>query len=636
MQYWYSAQLRQYRLQFIRAFSGFSVKTGRGGPNNTEELLKVPCRYGDPSRVAASIVRGNSENKVLTVPFITCYISSLVMNASRRQDPYFSRSVQVNERLYDEQLNRYTNEIGNRYRVDMYMPVPYDVTMQVDIWTNNEDIKEQLLEQIMVLYNPTIDIQTSNNPIDWTVLTYIEMMENINWSSRTIPVGTDNPIDVATIQFKFPIWINPPAKVKKQVLIEEIITNIVQGYKYPNAMEWSEYEFLARDITTPDDAIIRITNVDPTTYALSLCGSNGSPIDLLSQPTVTFAAEYPKLFVGMVFLWNTIQITISHDTLAGAISDIRSFLVGTQLNCVIYNNTSMQFINTDGGDNVFVDIVPGSLSALGLEGTTYPGGNLAWWRLLQLYGTLKPYSQYGVNASQIRLKTIDDLTQTNTDLVGWIEINPTNQNILYWFADPESFPSQTLPAINAIVDPTVSGPNINLPAASIGQRYLLTDNIPIISQAWGNISIPDSTPVAIQPAIWQAEQTVIQLNSPNVHIKSGQLVTSGNVGIPDGTVVLNVENTKIQIINELTPLSSNLTVTNSNFAPVNFYSRATANDIITYDGNNWVVTFDSIAEINTTQYTLNLTSNRLYVWKNDFWSPVVDSKYTPGYWTISL
>jgi hypothetical protein len=586
--------------------------------------------------VAATIVRGNTENKVLTVPFITCYINSLVMSASRRQDPYFQRSVQVNERQYDEQTQRYTNDIGNRYRVDMYMPVPYDVTMQVDIWTNNEDIKEQLLEQIMVLYNPTINIQTSNNPIDWTVLSYIEMMENVNWSSRTIPVGTDNPIDVATIQFKFPIWINPPAKVKKQVLIEEIITNIVKGYKEPNAVEWSEYEFLARDIVTPDNAEIRVTNVNPTTYALSLCQENGSQVDPESSPTVTFATAYPRLFSGMVFLWNGIQITITTTSVTEAISQIRSFLGGTQLNCVIYNNTTMQFINTAAGDNIFADVVPGSLAALGLEATTYPGGNLAWWRLLQYYGTIKPYSQYGVNASQIRLKTVDDLTQTSSDLVGWIEIDPTDQNILYWIAESDSFPATTLPPINAIVDPTVSGPGINLPLAVNGQRYLLTENLPITSQAWGNISIPQSSPVAVQSAIWQAGQTKIQLNAANTAIQSGQLIVSSNVGIPQGTVVLSVDNTNIEIVNETTPLSSNITVTNSNYAPVYFYSQATANDIITYNGTTWIVTFDSQAERNTTQYVLNQTSNRLYAWSNGYWAPVVDSKYTRGYWTIAL
>jgi len=635
MQYWYSAQLRQYRLQFIRAFSGFSVKTGRGGPNNTEELIKVPCRYGDPSRVAATIVRGNSENKTLSVPFITCYINSLVMSSSRRQDPFFSQSVQVDERYYDQQQQKYTNEIGNRYRVDRYMPVPYDVTMQVDIWTNNEDIKEQLLEQIMVLYNPSINIQTSNNPIDWTVLTYIEMMENITWSSRTIPIGTENPIDIATIQFKFPIWINPPAKVKKQVLIQEVITNIVQGSISPGAMEWNDYEFLARTVVTPGQAIIRVSNVNSTTYALSLCASNGSPIDQEKLPTVTFATNYPRLFVGMVFIWNTIQITISTTNVVSAIAEIRSYLTDTKLNCVLYNNTTMQFINTAGGDNIFADVVSGSLAALGLESATYQGGNLAWWRLLQFYGTPKPYSQYGTNASQIRLKTVDDLAQTNSDLVGWIEIDPTDQNILYWIAEPESFPSSTLPPINAIIDPTVSGPGINLPDATPGQRYLLTENLPIASQSWGNISISQSNPVAVAAGKWTAGTTEIQLSSPNISISAGQLIVSANVGIPDGSTVLSVNSTTITVINQVDPLNSNITITNDNYAPINFYARGTSNDIITYDSNAWVVDFNSTID-SATQLILNLNSNRLYQWKYGFWAPVVAAEYFPGYWTIAL
>jgi hypothetical protein len=636
MQYWFSAQIRQYRLQFIRAFSGFSVKTGRGGPNNTEELLKVPCRYGDPSRVAATIVRGNSENKVLTVPFITCYISAFAMAPARRQDPYFIGSVQVNERMYDEEAKRYTNQIGNRYNVDRAMPVPYDLTMQVDIWTNNEDIKEQLLEQIMVLYNPTINIQTSTNPVDWTVLSYIEMQESINWSSRTIPIGTDNPIDVATLNFKLPIWINPPAKVQRQYIIEEIVTNIVQGSKAPGAMEWTEYEFFARTVTTPGNSVIAVSPYNSTTYVFNLCQQDGSTVDPEMAPTVTFAADSPALFVGMIFMWNDIQITISHTNLSDAVNDVRSFLIGTALNCVIYNLTSMQFINTSGGNNVFADVAPGSLSALGLQATTYPGGNLAWWRFLTLYGTIRPYSQYGSNASQIRLKTVDDLTQTNSDIVGWIELDSVNQNILYWIPDPQSLPTVTLTATNAIVDPTVSGPGVNLPTAIAGQRYLITENMPADSQSWGSVVINSTESFITQQATWIEGETTLLLDEYNSAIRPGQLVTSGNVGIPSGSVVLDINNTTIQIVNESTPLSSNITVTNTNFATVNFYTRATNNDIIAYDGLSWFIAWDSLANENTTQYILNSLSNRIYKWYNGYWSPVISNKYQPGFWTISL
>jgi hypothetical protein len=636
MQYWFSAQLRQYRLQFIRAFSGFSVKTGRGGPNNTEELLKVPCRYGDPSRVAATIVKGNSENKALTVPFITCFINSIALSSARRQDPYVISSVQVNERQYDDQANAYTNQIGNRYTVQRYMPVPYDLTMQVDIWSNNEDIKEQILEQIFVLYNPTINLQTSNNPIDWTVLTYIELQENINWSSRTIPIGTDNPIDVATLQFKVPIWINPPAKVQRQYIIETIITNIVEGSKDPNAMEWNDYEFLARTVTTPGNAVIKVSPYTPTTYIFRLCQQDGSTVDPENLPTVSFGKAYVNLFKGMSFIWNNTTVTIQNTDINLALQDIRQCLVNTNLNCTIFNLSSFQFINTSSGSNTFADLVPGSLAALGLQATTYPGGNLAWWRYLTLYGTVRSYSDYGSNGSQIRLKTVDDLSQTNSDIVGWINLDPIDQNILYWTPDQESFPNVTLAPVNAIVDPQVSGPGINLPAAAAGQRYLLTTGVPYTSSAWGTVSIAGNQLVTTELGTWMQDTNFINLNNSNSLITTGQFVTSSVPGIPDGSLVQLIQGKIITILNSNDPMSSNITVTNSQLAPVNFYQKNLANDIITYDGSEWSVAFDSSNNEDRTEYVLNSNTNRLYKWSNGYWSPVVLNEYQPGYWTIAL
>jgi hypothetical protein len=39
--------------------------------------------------------------------------------------------------------------------------------MQVDIWSTNEEMKLQILEQILVLFNPAIDFQKNENPFDW-------------------------------------------------------------------------------------------------------------------------------------------------------------------------------------------------------------------------------------------------------------------------------------------------------------------------------------------------------------------------------------------------------------------------------------------------------------------------------------
>jgi hypothetical protein len=487
MQFWYNEQLRQYRLQFIRAFSNFYVQTGNSGSTGSPQLIRVPCMWGDQSRLAATIVQGNSENKIPTVPFISCYMNGISLAADRRQDPQLITKVQVNERLYDTELGQYTDKIGNRYTVERHMPVPYNVTMQVDIWTNNLNIKEQLTEQLLVLFNPMIDIQTSVNPLDWTVLTVIELQDSIAWTSRSIPIGTDNPIDVMSMQFKIPIWLNPPAKLKRQAIIQEIVTNIVEGSKSEGAMEWDSYNIFSQKITTIGQYSIQLEQIGAGEYKIYLCNEDGSKTDTNGNSTVTNSKNNPLLMGGMNFIWNGISCTIKHVDINQAVLDIRESLTGTQLNCVVVNENTIQFINMSGGNNVFVDGLTGTLSNLGLQAGTYPGGNLAWWRLLEMYGIVKTYDIYGQNSSQLRLKTVQDLDSTSTDIVGWFKFDTFDQNSLIWFQNNSTIPNTNIQPISAIVNPTTSGPGLNLPSPQLGQRYLLTESPANNSLVWGNV-----------------------------------------------------------------------------------------------------------------------------------------------------
>jgi hypothetical protein len=97
--------------------------------------------------------------------------------------------------------------------------------MNCDVWTSNTDQKLQLLEQILVLFNPTLNINTSSNPLDWSSLSYVEMTNTL-WSSRSIGSTIDDIIDVSTLTFQMPVLINPPAKVKQQKLIHTLINEL--------------------------------------------------------------------------------------------------------------------------------------------------------------------------------------------------------------------------------------------------------------------------------------------------------------------------------------------------------------------------------------------------------------------------
>ena len=222
--YFYDKQLRRYIQQFIRIFAGFQVAMHTDSAGNVV-YQTAPVRYGDVSRMAAHIVRENSENMIQTTPFISCHVTGLETSPDRRTFPQYEETVPVIEKKFDETTGGYLNEQGNTYSIKRHQPVPYNLTMQVDVWTSNTEQKLQLLEQILVLFNPTLNIHTSNNPLDWSTLSYVELIAN-TWSMRAIPSGVDDIIDISTMTFSMPVLINPPAKVTRQSIIHTIIDNI--------------------------------------------------------------------------------------------------------------------------------------------------------------------------------------------------------------------------------------------------------------------------------------------------------------------------------------------------------------------------------------------------------------------------
>ena len=221
MDYFYDGQIRRYVTQFMRVFIGFKYQAGDG------EQREVPVNYGDLTRQVAAIVKDNSENKMSSVPKISCYLSGLEMDTTRLGDPTFISKVNIRERSWAtvDGAIEYGNSQGGGYTVERLMPTPFKLTMKADIWTSNTDQKLQLMEQILVLFNPSLEIQTTDNYIDWTSLSVLDL-KTINFSSRTIPQGAESEIDICTLEFEMPVYLTPPAKVKKLGIVKNIIANV--------------------------------------------------------------------------------------------------------------------------------------------------------------------------------------------------------------------------------------------------------------------------------------------------------------------------------------------------------------------------------------------------------------------------
>jgi len=236
VQFAYDGQIRRFVMQFIRMVSNFQVEFGQDATGD-RTLQTVPVYYGDMSRQAAMILRGNSENTLNAVPAMACYISGLAYDQTRLQNPYHEGVVRIRERVYNDVEQEYERSQDGIYTVERMMPAPYKLTMKLDIWTSNTEQKHQLIEQMMPLFNPGLEIQSTDNYVDWTSLSVV-LLTDLNYSSRSVPSGGDESIDVASLTFEMPIWLSLPAKVKKMGVVAQIIASVydAQGDLNPDVV----------------------------------------------------------------------------------------------------------------------------------------------------------------------------------------------------------------------------------------------------------------------------------------------------------------------------------------------------------------------------------------------------------------
>ena len=269
MLHFYEGQVRKFLTQFIRILSNFSVETGKGADGSVQ-LRAVPVVYGDPTRQVANIIRNNSENALQYAPRIAAYVRELNYDRDRMQNPYHIEKQHLRERGIDSDGN-YTNEMGAGYTVEKVMPSPFRLEVSADIWTTNTDQKLQIMEQILYLFNPDFEIQKTDNYIDWTSLSYVELT-GTTFSSRTIPVGADSEIDVATLTFSMPIWLSPPVKVKKLGVVQKIIMSIYDD-DGGIAKGLIDGELTSRSYITPNNFGLLVTG-----NQLRLLGSTGTNV----------------------------------------------------------------------------------------------------------------------------------------------------------------------------------------------------------------------------------------------------------------------------------------------------------------------------------------------------------------------
>lgn len=500
-QFFYDNQIRRFIIQFIRIFSGWQVQYA-------DNVLKtVPVMYGDPSRQAAVILKQNSENVLNTVPAMAAYVTGLDYDRKRIQAPTHIDKRQVRMRYRDPDTGELTTEQGNAFSIDRHMPVPYSLKMKVDIWTSNTTQKLQILEQILTLFNPSLEIQANDNYFDWTSLSTVNLTGN-NWDSREVPAMSSDAISINTATFEIPIWISPPSKVKKLGVIHRVISSV-----YDLAL---------------DDSVDQTSGFDDNL--------------LMGQRVRVAPLEFDVLLLnGELTLHRYEEIVTTDYTTA----DINGLLAD--------NDTITVDTNAYSADAAPAPAVDDEYNEFKAPITIGNNPKPSWDLVFDMFeGKICP------GISQIALLLPDEINE----IIGTITEDPDNPNALFYSIDTDTIPSNTLQAVTAVIDPLRSGPGTGLPAAAVGQRYLLVNDIGDDSNTPGN-----------EADAWSGV--------------AGELV-------------------------------------------------AKADDIIEFDGSDWVVVFDADTVIGTVEYVTNLTTQIQYVWNKTFWQKSYDGEYKSGTWQLII
>lgn len=224
--YFYDSQVKRYLAQIMTCFAGYQVRTGKLR-NGEHRFIDVPVIYGGYSRVSEWTIKGGGINGVPALPIISVETTKLEQDNNLRRAPTHTETKWWDERtISGEGMG---DEKGDRKMGTRYMPVPYNMGIQVSIWTSNQDQAYQISEQIATVFNPDIDIQISNSPLDWTFRTVMTFQGDIDIQGGGFDLGQGEGVEryhVFTMDFSLPIYLSPPMKVQTAKIIESVHLNI--------------------------------------------------------------------------------------------------------------------------------------------------------------------------------------------------------------------------------------------------------------------------------------------------------------------------------------------------------------------------------------------------------------------------
>lgn len=243
--YYYDNQLRKHAIQFMSIFSGMKVSTGKNDFKSKSNLIHVPIVYGSRDRVVSHIIQEQTQNKMLRLPIMSAQYVGI--------DLARDRLAGQNQERKEVRLKRGGTIPDDLQQHTMLKPVPYEISMELSINTSNTDHHFQILEQILLLFNPSLQIQVSD--VFGNQQSHIEVFLLTINLDENYPAATDTRIVSSSLGFQFISYIASPVNLKTEIIksIQIRINNAMKDGFDPSQLNMQELDpFIISTEGAPD------------------------------------------------------------------------------------------------------------------------------------------------------------------------------------------------------------------------------------------------------------------------------------------------------------------------------------------------------------------------------------------------
>jgi hypothetical protein len=236
--YWYYSQIRGIILHTLRLFQNFCISEGID-ENGDNILRRVPCVYMSTDKSVLHMLNNATDTILEVCPKMVLAISEVKLNNNLISgSPYFEYETSVTEKRFNPDSGNYEYSPGNSYNITRLNPLPLGIIFKLYILTSMQEHKFQLFEQIRSIFSPTLELQTSENPLDWSRVTAITLT-GLNWSTKGASNLDSSTLDSLDMTFEINTNLDMPSIIQKEKMIEQIVHSIGSGDTLEDIMSWS-------------------------------------------------------------------------------------------------------------------------------------------------------------------------------------------------------------------------------------------------------------------------------------------------------------------------------------------------------------------------------------------------------------